>query len=397
MKDTHVDLVRDLSWYSRWVFEQIQNQPNTLYSAIPKCDFKDENAWMAFFSKLWQEVSQAALVRNSSVNSIIEHLSQLQLIQEATDEATLSQIKNLVFSIIGWQTMLYKPDNGSCNLSELAIADETDGYRCASHFKLRQNNSHTSRPLDEFLHGFGLFLPSRNFFPHTAGEDDDLREILHVSPTFFNAKLLNTIGKLQIRWTDVLACHLELDVSSNALYIYRYPSFCLANLFNPDQDTSKTTLQACTGTSIAYWANTQEVNDLLRETLLSYRLLFGQSKASRKFFRTLRPFHRMPKEGVDKFLAKLCSRERNPLPDSLRQSETYDLRKDFPVLRCKIAIIANRLSNKQPRTWKQIWNDRRDSPNWYTFWALLLFGGVGMTLAFIQVMLQIIEIILSRS
>ena len=104
----------------------------------------------------------------------------------------------------------------------------------------------------------------------------------------------------------------------------------------------------------------------------------------------------MPKEGVDNFLAKLCTREENPLPDSLRQSEVYDLRKDFPVLRCKIAVIINRLSNKRPRTWKQIWSDRRDSPNWYTFWALLLFGGVGMTLAFIQVMLQIVEIALGR-
>ena len=367
-----------------------------LYSVIPKCDFKDKNTWMAFFSELWQEVSQGTLVCDSSVNSIIEHLYQRQLIQESTDEFALAQTKNLIFSIIGWQTMLYKPDNGSCNLSELAIADETDGHRCASQIRLRRNNRLTKKPLNEFLHDFGLFLPAQNFFPHTAGDSDVLREIVHVSSTFLNAKLLDTVCKVKIKWTDVLACHLELDTSSNTLYLYRFPSFCLANLFDSDQETVKTTLQACSGPSIEYWASIQEVNDLLRETLLSYRLIFGQSKASRKFFKTLRPFDGMPKEGVDKFLAKLCTREENPLPDSLRQSEVYDLRKDFPVLRCKIAVIINRLSNKRPRTWKQIWSDRRDSPNWYTFWALLLFGGVGMTLAFIQVMLQIVEIALGR-
>ena len=367
-----------------------------LYSVLPECDLKDQVTWMTVFSKLWQEVTHGALIRNSSVDSIIEHLYQCQLLQEVPDEVALAQAKNLVFSIIGWQTMLYKPDNGSCSPSEIAISDETDGHRFASQYNLRQDSSKTMKPLDEFLHGFGLLLPERDFFPHTAEDQDVLKEIIHVSSISFNAKLLSRVGKLHIKWTDVLACHLELDISSNTLYIFRYPSFCLANLSESDQETSKTTLQACTATSIAYWANIQEVNDLLRETLLSYRLIFGQSKTSRKFFKTLRPFEGIPKDGVDKYLGMLCSKEKNPLPDGLSQSEVYDLRKHFPVLRCKIAIIVNRLSMKQPRTWKQIWSDRRDSPNWYTFWALLLFGGVGMTLAFIQVMLQIVQIILER-
>ena len=292
--------------------------------------------------------------------------------------------------------MLYKPDLGSCSPQQFAITDETDGHRIASQLNLRQDVSNTRKRLDEFLHEFGLLLPARDFFPRTVDDEDVLKAITQVSSTSLNAKLLSTVGKIQIRWTDVLACHLELDKSSNSLYLYRYPSFCLANLAGSDRKVTRTTLQACAATSISYWADIQEIDDLLRETLLSYRLFFGQNKASRKFFKTLRPFDGLPVEGTDKLLTALCSSERSSLPEDICQLEIYNLRKSFPVLRCKIAVIVNHLSSKPPRTWRQMWSDRRDSPNWYTFWALLLFGGVGIMLSFIQVALQIIQIVLGR-
>jgi hypothetical protein len=134
------------------------------------------------------------------------------------------------------------------------------------------------------------------------------------------------------------------------------------------------------------------VNDLLRETLLSYRLLFGQDKASRRLFRSLNPFGDLPEGCEDRSLSELCSRKKSNFATWLHEHDSYVLSKDFPILGSKLAGLAHHFSNKRPRTWKELWNDKRDSASWFTFWAVLLIGGIGIILAFMQVLLQIVQI-----
>jgi hypothetical protein len=74
------------------------------------------------------------------------------------------------------------------------------------------------------------------------------------------------------------------------------------------------------------------------------------------------------------------------------ERESYDLSCDFPILRSKLAILHRHLENKKPRTWKALWQDKRDSASWLTFWAVIIIGGLGIILAFLQVVLQIVQI-----
>ena len=368
-----------------------------MYSVISNYDISKPSVWMPDFQQIWREVCDRANLPDSSIDSIVHHLTQQGLVVMKNDELSSYYAKNLVLAIIGWQTMLFKPDMGACNSHELAIAEATDGSRVSGQLNLRQDESSTGRPLHEFLHGFGLMLPAGNFFPYNAEDDNDaLKDIHTISSSSFNAKFLSTIGEIQIRWTDVLACHLDFDISSNILYLFRYPSFCMASLHNEKSEKARSTLYACASTNmvIPYWAKKDEISQILRETLLSYRLLFGQNKESRQHFHFSKPHDGTPDESIDKILIALCSKKKYSLPHIFHQSEVYDLRKDFPILRYKIALLAQRLSRNRPRTWKQMWNDRRDSPNWYTFWALLVFGGTGIMLAFFQLILQIIQIAL---
>ena len=61
------------------------------------------------------------------------------------------------------------------------------------------------------------------------------------------------------------------------------------------------------------WGTAEDVTGLLRETLLSYRLLFGQSKAARRLFlKELTPFAGVPTEGQDPLLASLCGLKKLP-------------------------------------------------------------------------------------
>ena len=49
-------------------------------------------------------------------------------------------------------------------------------------------------------------------------------------------------------------------------------------------------------------------------------------------------------------------------------------------------------TRKNQRSWKELWLDKRDSASWLTFWAVLVIGGLGILLALIQVVLQVVQV-----
>ncbi|KAF2270744.1 hypothetical protein CC78DRAFT_564063 [Lojkania enalia] len=347
------------------------------------------------FTTIWHEVWIQASTNNSSIQDIVIHLQNEKLIRASDDEETISRAINLVFAIIGWQTMLYRPDMGSCPQYQLAIVDETNGYRGQAYIQLTQGLSTSRNALYEFLMGFGVLLPCHNFGVMSSNEDKKAsRGTKDISPASFNMHLLTHVAGIHIKWTDSLACHLEFDADSNTVYLFRFPAFCDISLLGYPNDQAKTTLHSCAAPSIgaSHWASREEVNDILRETLLSYRLLFAQNKSSRKLFRSLNPFEDLPEDCKDHSLSKWCGRKQIDFTTSPRELDTYILSKDFPILRSRLATLAQHLSYRQPRTWRELWNDKRDSATWFTFWAVLIIGGIGIFLAFLQVVLQIVQV-----
>lgn len=95
-----------------------------------------------------------------------------------------------------------------------------------------------------------------------------------------------------------------------------------------------------------------------------------------------------PSEIQDHLLAHLCGSKTVVLPTLCKEREFYRLGRDFPILRSRIAILQQLIADLKPRGWKEIWKDKRDSAQWYTFWAVIIFGGAGIMLAFIQTVLQ---------
>jgi hypothetical protein len=311
-------------------------------------------------------------------------------------DAALIAAKNLIFAILGWQTMLYLPDSRSCPPTHLAIADDMDGHSGQAHICLKQSHIACKRPMHEFLLGFGVLLPPANFNASESPEDKKLfNELKTASTTSFNAHLLTSVGGVNIKWIDTLPCHLEFDALSNTLFLFRYPSFCIANLPpRKAEHIRKSVIHACGAPyGTGQWATADETTQLLREILLSYRLLFGQNKASRHLFRKLRPFGQIAEEGRDKYLKLLCGQKSNQMGDEIPEREIYDLRRDFPILRSRLAILLRHMGDRKPRTWMELWVDKRDEASWLTFWAVLVIGGLGILLALMQVVLQIVQIV----
>ena len=70
-------------------------------------------------------------------------------------------------------------------------------------------------------------------------------------------------------------------------------------------------------------------------------------------------FKERPTEAHDPLLEQLCnSKSITSLPSSCKEREFYWLRRDFPVLRSRIASFRQQMHNLKPRGWREIWKDK---------------------------------------
>ena len=385
-----------MPWYSWWVNEQIGIEPQETFSCLPAFRNDPEKPSQESLATLWQEICRHMTTEASiSIDDLISRLAENDIILLSSDNASRNNARNLVFTIIGWQTMLYRSDLGSCLRTQLAIADEMDGHKGQANICLKQSQTCCKRSMHEFLLGFGVLLPPRNFTLSEVSENKQaFKEIRVADAAAFNAYLLTSLGGLNIKWIDSIACHLDLDRDSNTVFLFRYPSFCaVTTRMDRATDQQKSVIHACAAPySSGQWATVDDVQQMLIETLLSYRLLFGQSKLGRRLFRKLKPFEGFPEVGIDDFLMTLCAHKRYESIPKLRERDVYDLPRDFPIYRSKLAVLICHLNARKPRSWKELWQDNRDSASWLTFWVVLIFGGLGILLALLQVILQIVEL-----
>ena len=323
------------------------------------------------------------------------------ILSPCKDESSTWLYQTLVFAIIGWQTMLYRPSFGTSPPNQFSVVNDYDGPSGQAFLAFKQDNDKAQRPLDEFLMGFGLLIPPQNT---CLGEDDLDKEafnsILTVDSRELNALLAFSTAHVQIRWVDSLAMHLEYDKLTNTLYLFRYPSFCAANIPQVfDDKLVKGVIHSCASQSAGdqQWISSDDITAFLREVLSSYRLLFGQSKEGRQYFRQTvhsQAFEDIPPEGQDPLLTILCGRKTIDFSAHGKDRTLYRLARDFPMLRCRIAVLKKLLDTSKPRGWKELWRDKRDSAQWVTFWAVIVIGGAGLLLSFMQVVLALLQLTL---
>jgi type VI protein secretion system component VasF len=76
----------------------------------------------------------------------------------------------------------------------------------------------------------------------------------------------------------------------------------------------------------------------------------------------------------------------------LTERAKYNLARDFPILRSRLAVLLQHLAQTKPRTWRELWQDKRDSSAWLTFWAVIIIGAAGLVLGLLQVVLQAVQV-----
>jgi hypothetical protein len=137
------------------------------------------------------------------------------------------------------------------------------------------------------------------------------------------------------------------------------------------------------------WIQQWEVSEYLSEILVSYRLLFGQNKVSRELFDKIKPLKSndfIP----DPYLIDLCH-SKHP-PTHIVDKDAYLLVSSFQFLRTRLGRLKDYLDNMKPKTWREMWRDRRNSPEWWTFWTVLTVGSLGLTLSTISTIATVLAL-----
>lgn len=401
---------KQLPWYGWWIRSSLQSQlecceSGEVIEAVMGCSPSEKcKSWDAKFLPIWDSVKQQIQAPgDKSIRSITAHLIEAGLLSIASDYNALWAAEALVFSLLGLHTLLFSADlAASLSTGTLSIQDETDGHRGEAHLCLAQPAARArEHGLADLLLHFGMALPLANYCAADGPDEKRLfKQTRIVSPIDLDANLLARFCGVRFAWTASLSCHLELDRSAKVLYLFRYPSFCLAHISHPlssEEEAHSTPIHSCvfepSRQKGMVWGTAEDVTGLLRETLLSYRLLFGQSKAARRLFlKELTPFAGVPTEGQDPLLASLCGLKKLPRKwDVGGERAEYDLSEDFPHLRSRLVRLVGFAAEKKPRSLKEMWFDKRDSASWMTFWTVLIIGSLGLLLSFIQTVLQILQ------
>jgi hypothetical protein len=119
---------------------------------------------------------------------------------------------------------------------------------------------------------------------------------------------------------------------------------------------------------------------MFKEVLLSYQIIFGQTKSS---YQAARKHAKIPdiilsEEPVDPLVQTLCyhgwkSKESIALYDEIGEDEPSHIysANDFPILGKKLTQLQTFVKCHNPSNLKDLWHDRRNMSQWYTFWVSL--------------------------
>ncbi|OHE97690.1 hypothetical protein CORC01_07105 [Colletotrichum orchidophilum] len=205
--------------------------------------------------------------------------------------------------------------------------------------------------------------------------------------------------------------HLDLDERNRTLSLFAYPSYCaviclsdpqstapLSELVNDLADVDAVSDEQDAGSDEehtvsdeedavsggeAHKGNQQPFDDLCREILVSFGIIFAQESASRRTVRSHAKKEWLEARHKDDILWDLCSKrwQENLLFEYLRAPPTrsnYSARADFPLLGEKLVRLQDYMTVQSPNDFKTLMFDHRDPLKFWTFVIALSFGDLSL-------------------
>lgn len=92
---------------------------------------------------------------------------------------------------------------------------------------------------------------------------------------------------------------------------------------------------------------------------------------------------------IDPMLDNLCGKLKWISPTSLADyglnRRSYRIDVEFPHLGKRFIDLQRYSEAQTPNRLAELWTDRRNSLQWFTFWAVIVFGGISIFLSLVQI------------
>lgn len=127
---------------------------------------------------------------------------------------------------------------------------------------------------------------------------------------------------------------------------------------------------------------------VLHEILTTYRIIFGQSKQSRRLFHKREKIKACKFGTLDPVLERLCGSEKHQLDSFLvaGQGQVHHTA-SFPHFGLRLEKLQAYATSRKPTRIREKWKDRRNRAEWAAFWTLLIIGALSILLSVVQIAL----------
>jgi len=279
----------------------------------------------------------------------------------------------------------------------------------------KQSFDYVDLPLYSLLGRFGDLIPKakpQHPFEHGFHGNTSTEHIL-VGHVCFST--LQSLVGLKIEWVTSLSLHLELDNGKRTLKLFQFPSFARMMAVERESNLLSRFLEDYAARSTEdSSAPDVPTDEIFKELLLSYRLLFGQDARSWKAFSRMIPVWEEQRGrsswenswDCDPILYVLCGRSctdeaARQVYDELDVNEpaNYYDPQEFPFFGKRLLELQQVIKQYQPQDVRSLMNDRRDVASWYnlrTNRLLIIFILVIILLMVMSLAFQIWQVILAK-
>ncbi|KAJ5254130.1 hypothetical protein N7524_011310 [Penicillium chrysogenum] len=325
-----------------------------------------------------------------------------------------------IFGVLCWSSLVVRPkliftEDVPPNLTCLL----PDGLKSTKGSTAHRIGDRCRRPIMTTFRTFRLQNWGDQSGERTEGGSRP-RETDSLYEASLNMYSLRYFGHVTIQWVDTISEHLRFNPANRRLSLFRFPTFCALLATHGDNVCSAIRSISEQLDPLFPEDKDQCCVSLEQEIILSYRLLFGQDNKSRKVAREeIRKLkNSYAKQNVDDMLSDLCERKYKygslwwktydktlqsypseiwpitcrTMEGHLQQSDVYSARDDFPRLGQRLIKLQQFSLRQRPSKLTDLWRDRRNPLQWYTFWAVLLVGGLANMLAALQLLVAIVAL-----
>lgn len=389
--------IKDATPYLEFLRQQIQDYPPSALS----CAFVHQTTSSSAKSDTMLDlmthiVREFAADEQHSIDSLIHTAQEAKIIRRdhTIDSETgkpfdlHQKAAHIVFAAIGWLTMFYTPAK-PINDSHASDQDFRISYEHPKTFlRSSQSIEMASRPIAELLRGFGELLPGPRHYPHHISEETSSDDALYVSN--LNISTLISVGSVKICWVNCMSSHLEFNNATSELLLFSLPSFCMLG------QSDRSFLCRALNNYYDQWTRPDgfSTSSFTKEILLTYRLLISSNKRSRHLYESKERDRALTNSRVTRetTLDQVCGVDRNLGSGSRPMPNLFCKKSDFPIFAQRLSEIQDYIVKQKPNKTLTLWRDRRDLLRWYTLWAVLIIGIVGLFLAIVQVILSALQV-----